>query len=189
MTAGTSQLQTQCSSQIVDLVMYRSICCLLACWLVNLFFMFFLMLYCTRGSFSLTVWFVFFPFCQDLTAINVTKTGHRKKVLSESAKLESRMVFPNEKPVSFYIRLRMDSSIISGTESTVTERVKYPYMMYFPESRVSFELSRQLGTSNETLLAGSWCAGSVKSFHPVLELNFGCFYFEKNVMKYLIYSS
>lgn len=91
---------------------------------------------------------------QDLTAINVTKTGHRKKVLSESAKLESRMVFPNGKPVSFYNRLCVDSSIISGTESTVTERVKYPYMTCFPESRVSFELSRQLGRSNETLLAG-----------------------------------
>ena len=56
----------------------------------------------------------FFPFYQDLTAINVTKTGHRKKILSESAKLESRMVFPKEKPVSCYNGLYMNSWIMSG---------------------------------------------------------------------------
>lgn len=177
MAGYTKTEPTLNSMQLV--VIYGSICCLLACWLVNYYLIF--LLYCTRGSFPLTVLFVFFPFCQDLTAINVTKTGHRKKVLSESAKLESRMVFPNEKPVSSYNRLCMDSSIISGTESTVTERVKYPYMMCLPESRVSFELSRQLGRSNETLLAGWWCAGNIKSFHPVLKLNFGCFSVSKGM--------
>lgn len=73
------------------------------------------------GSFYLTFSFIFFPFCQDLTAINVTKTGHRKKILSESAKLERRMVFPKEKPVSCYNWLCMDDWIISGIESTVTK--------------------------------------------------------------------
>lgn len=58
--------------------------------------------------------FVFFAFCQDLTAINVTKTGHRKKILSESAKLESRVVFPREKPVSCNNSLYMNSWILSG---------------------------------------------------------------------------
>ena len=37
---------------------------------------------------------------QDLTAINVNKTGHRKKILSESAKLEETTEFPAQKPVS-----------------------------------------------------------------------------------------
>ena len=36
---------------------------------------------------------------QDLTAINVTKTGHKKKLLSESSKLQSDE-FPHERPVS-----------------------------------------------------------------------------------------
>ena len=39
-------------------------------------------------------------FVQDLTAINVNKTGHRKRIMSESAKLEETTVFPKEKPVS-----------------------------------------------------------------------------------------
>ena len=40
---------------------------------------------------------------QDLTAINVKKTGHRKKILSESAKLEKTTVFPTDKPVSLHV--------------------------------------------------------------------------------------
>ena len=40
---------------------------------------------------------------QDLTAINVKKTGHRKKILLESAKLEKTTVFPTEKPVSVHV--------------------------------------------------------------------------------------
>lgn len=67
--------------------------------------------------------FVLLPFCQDLTAINVTKTGHRKKILSESAKLESRIVFPKEKPVSCNNRLYMNSGIMSEIKSTVTKPV------------------------------------------------------------------
>ena len=67
--------------------------------------------------------FVFLLFCQDLTAINVTKTGHRKKILSESAKLERRMVFPKEKPVSCNNRLYMNSWIMPEIESTVTKLV------------------------------------------------------------------
>lgn len=67
--------------------------------------------------------FVFLLFCQDLTAINVTKTGHRKKILSESAKLESKMVFPKEKPVSCNNRFHMNSWIMPEIESTVTKLV------------------------------------------------------------------
>ena len=36
---------------------------------------------------------------QDLSAIDIHKTGHKKKLLSESAKLETTDFFPKEKPV------------------------------------------------------------------------------------------
>ncbi|XP_022803974.1 caskin-2-like isoform X3 [Stylophora pistillata] len=44
---------------------------------------------------------------EDLTAINVNKTGHRKKVLSESAKLEETTVFPKKKPEDIMTWLRL----------------------------------------------------------------------------------
>ena len=54
----------------------------------------------TPGSIYFLLTYVFVDSVQDLTAINVKKTGHRKKILSESAKLEGTTVFPTEKPVS-----------------------------------------------------------------------------------------
>lgn len=44
---------------------------------------------------------------EDLTAINVNKTGHRKKILSESAKLEETTEFPAQKPVDIMTWLRL----------------------------------------------------------------------------------
>lgn len=44
---------------------------------------------------------------EDLTAINVNKTGHRKRIMSESAKLEETTVFPKEKPEDIMTWLRL----------------------------------------------------------------------------------
>lgn len=77
-----------------------SVPCLLACLLTIIIFYFYFggLLLSRRVSITFKL---LFSFCQDLTAISVTKTGHRKKILSESAKLERTTVFPKEKPVSY----------------------------------------------------------------------------------------
>ncbi|XP_078347150.1 uncharacterized protein LOC144632388 isoform X3 [Oculina patagonica] len=58
-----------------------------------------------KGGFDMTS--VLGITAEDLTAINVTKTFHRKKILSESAKLEGTTVFPKEKPKDIMTWLRL----------------------------------------------------------------------------------